>query len=301
MTDWGLLSIFATGLSIAPTIDMEKNYLTTDKGRITYRTFRPPQASAHGQHDRWLVFLPGLSADHRLFERQTEYFAQSWNCLVWDPPAHGESRPFGLDFTMDNLAGYLHQILEKEGIARCVLIGQSFGGYVAQAFISRYSGVASGFVSIDSAPLVRQYYSKAERWLLKHTYGFYMCFPWKLLIKSGAYSCAETRYGRELMRTTMLSYGKKEYCRLAAAGYRILSEQLSGETHAPDCPVLLICGKKDRQITNIYSRKWAAEARLQVHWVEGAGHNANTDRPDIVNDLIETFLTALPSHQSPPR
>ena len=88
---------------------------------------------------------------------------------------------------------------------------------------------------------------------------------------------------------------------LAAAGYRILSEQLSGETHAPDCPVLLICGKKDRQITNIYSRKWAAEAKLHVHWVEGAGHNANTDRPDIVNDLIETFLAALPSHQSPPR
>ena len=280
---------------------MEKKYLTTDKGRITYRTFRPPQASAHGQHDRWLVFLPGLSADHRLFERQTEYFGQSWKCLVWDPPAHGESRPFGLDFTMDNLAEYLHQILKKEGIARCVLIGQSFGGYVAQAFIARYSGMASGFVSIDSAPLVRQYYSKAERWLLKHTYGFYMCFPWKLLVKSGTYSCAETRYGRELMRATMQSYGKKEYCRLAAAGYRILSEQLSGETHAPDCPVLLICGKKDRQITNIYNRKWAAEARLQVHWVEGAGHNANTDRPDFVNNLIETFLAALPSHQSPPR
>ena len=280
---------------------MEKKYHTTDKGRITYRTFCPPQTSAHGKHDRWLVFLPGLSADHRLFERQTEYFAQSWNCLVWDPPAHGESRPFGLDFTMDNLAGYLHQILEKEGIARCVLIGQSFGGYVAQAFIARYSGMASGFVSIDSAPLVRQYYSKAERWLLQHTSGFYMCFPWKLLVKSGTYSCAETRYGRELMRATMQSYGKKEYCRLAAAGYRILSEQLSGETHAPDCPVLLICGKKDRQITNIYNRKWAAEARLQVHWVEGAGHNANTDRPDIVNDLIETFLAALPSHQSPPR
>ena len=176
---------------------MEKKYLTTDKGRITYRTFCPPQTSAHGKHDRWLVFLPGLSADHRLFERQTEYFAQSWNCLVWDPPAHGESRPFGLDFTMGNLAEYLHQILKKEGIARCVLIGQSFGGYVAQAFIARYSGMASGFISIDSAPLVRQYYSKAERWLLKHTYGFYMCFPWKLLIKSGAYSCAETRYGQK--------------------------------------------------------------------------------------------------------
>lgn len=279
---------------------MEKKYLTTDKGRIAYRTFCPPQTSAHGQHDRWLVFLPGLSADHRLFEKQTEHFAPSWKCLVWDPPAHGESRPFRLDFTLDDLTEYLHRILEKEGIDCCVLVGQSFGGYVAQAFIARYKGVASGFVSIDSAPLGKQYYSKAERWLLKHMYGFYMCFPWGLLVKSGAYSCAETRYGRELMRVIMLSYGKKEYCQLAAAGYRILSEQLSAETQAPDCPVLLICGKKDRQITNIYSRKWAAEAKLHVHWVEGAGHNANTDRPDIVNNLIETFLNKTAQDQHLP-
>ena len=116
--------------------------------------------------DFWLVFLPGLSADHRLFEKQMEYFSKYRNCLVWDPPAHGESRPFDLDFTMDSLAGYLHRILQKEEIKECVLIGQSFGGYVAQAFISLFKGIAIGFVSIDSAPLDRRYYSKAELWLL---------------------------------------------------------------------------------------------------------------------------------------
>ena len=279
---------------------MEKKFLTTDKGRIAYRTFCPPQTSAHEPSDRWLVFLPGLSADHRLVEKQTEHFAPSWKCLVWDPPAHGESRPFRLDFTLDDLAEYLRRILEKEGIDCCVLIGQSFGGYVAQTFIAKYKGVADGFISIDSAPLGKQYYSKAERWLLKHMYGFYMCFPWGLLVKSGAYSCAETSYGRELMRATMQSYGKKEYCRLAATGYRILSDVLSREAHAPDCPVLLISGEKDRQITNIYNRKWAAKARLHVHWVEGAGHNANADRPDIVNRLIETFLGETAQSRHPP-
>lgn len=277
---------------------MIRNIINTDKGKIVYHTFRPDRHNNNEMNDLWLVFLPGLSADHRLFEKQTEYFSRFWNCLVWDPPAHGESRPFDLDFTLDSLAGYLHQILQKEGIKECVLIGQSFGGYVAQTFMSRFKGIALGFVSIDSAPLDRRYYSKAELWLLRHTYWFYMCFPWRLLVKSGSYSCAETEYGRKLMRTMMLSYGKKEYCRLAARGYLILAECLSSGTGNPHCPVLLISGKKDRQITNIYNRRWAAGAGMQVHWIDGAGHNANTDQPETVNDLIETFVNTLTSNSN---
>ena len=130
--------------------------------------------------------------------------------------------------------------LEKEGGGPCVLAGQSFGGYVAQAFMSRYKSLVRGFISIDSAPLDRKYYSVAELWLLKHTYRLYMCFPWKLLVKSGSFSCAETEYGRKLMKTMMLSYGKKEYCRLAARGYRLLADALSMKHDIPACPVLLI-------------------------------------------------------------
>ena len=273
--------------------NMTKNTLNTSNGKIVYRTLCPPRPVAGDDDGLWLVFLPGLSADHRLFEKQTEYLSKSWNCLVWDPPAHGESRPFELDFTLESLAEWLYQILEKEGVSSCALVGQSFGGYVAQAFMSRFKGIVRGFVSIDSAPLDRQYYSKAELWLLKHTYWLYMCFPWRLLVKSGSYSCAETPYGRGLMREMMLSYGKKEYCRLAARGYLILAECLAAEPYSPECPTLLISGKKDRQITNIYSRKWAAGRGEQVHWIDGAGHNSNTDQPETVNRMIERFINGL--------
>ena len=93
----------------------------------------------------------------------------------------------------------------------------------------------------------------------------------------------------------MLSYGKKEYCRLAARGYRLLADALSMKPDIPACPVLLISGKKDRQITNIYNRRWAAGAGKSVHWIEGAGHNSNADRPEEINRLIETFLKEITS------
>ena len=39
-----------------------------------------------------LIFLPGLTADHRLFDKQIEYFEGKYPVLVWDAPGHA-SRP----------------------------------------------------------------------------------------------------------------------------------------------------------------------------------------------------------------
>lgn len=55
-----------------------------------------------GSQEVCLVFLPGLTADHTLFDAQMAHFSGKLGCLVWDAPAHGESRPYPLDFTMDD-------------------------------------------------------------------------------------------------------------------------------------------------------------------------------------------------------
>ena len=33
-----------------------------------------------------LIFLPGLTADHRLFDKQVEYFEGKYNMIIWDAP-----------------------------------------------------------------------------------------------------------------------------------------------------------------------------------------------------------------------
>ena len=35
-----------------------------------------------------LVFLPGLTVDHRSFDKQIQYFENRYNVIVWDAPAH---------------------------------------------------------------------------------------------------------------------------------------------------------------------------------------------------------------------
>ena len=167
-----------------------------------------------------LVFLPGLTADHRLFEKQTEYFEKKYNVFVWDAPGHAASWPFTLEFDIMDKARWLNEILEKEQIIKPVLVGQSMGGYVAQAFAQFFSEKIKGFVAIDSAPLQRKYITKIEIWLLKRMESVYYYYPWKLLLKSGTKGVATTKYGQKLMHEMMMEYDgdKKRYAKLSAHG-----------------------------------------------------------------------------------
>ncbi len=242
-----------------------------------------------------LVFLPGLTADHRLFEKQIEYFSGRCRLLVWDAPGHGASRPFILDYSLMDKVRWIREILDSEGIVRPVLVGQSMGGYVAQCFMGLYPGFAAGFVSIDSAPLQRRYVTGAEIWMLRNCEWMYRMFPWKLLVKAGSYGCAQTEYGRSLMKDMMLSYSHDEYCSLAGHGYGILADAMAADLpYVIDCPALLICGDTDKAAAAMrYNRAWTAISGIPLYWVPDAGHNSNTDRPDLVNSAIEDFCLKL--------
>ena len=106
-----------------------------------------------------LFFLHGLTANHTMFEQQFSAFEDTCNIIAWDAPAHGESRPY-LDFTYENASNGIKKILDECMISNVVLIGQSMGGFIAQAFICRYPETAKAFVSIDSTPY-GDYYSKS--------------------------------------------------------------------------------------------------------------------------------------------
>lgn len=242
-----------------------------------------------------LVFLPGLTADHRLFDKQVEAFREAYNVLVWDAPGHGASRPFRLEFSLDDKAAFLHGILAQEGITRPVLIGQSMGGYVAQCYMDRYPGMVGGFICIDSAPLKREYITAAELWMLKRTEPMYRAFPWKLLQRCGINGCAVSDYGRQLMCEMMAAFEKDEYCALAGHGFRILAEAI--EQNRPydiDCPALLICGEQDHAgSSKRYNRAWAKKTGFPLLWIKNAGHNSNTDQPELINASIENFIKEL--------
>ena len=264
----------------------ERSY-TTDKGTIRYWISDPVPGA------KTLVFLPGLTADHHLFDKQVEFFEPRCNVFVWDAPGHAASRPFELSFSLADKARWLHEILAVEGVDQPVLVGQSMGGYVSQAFMQYFPGETKGFVCIDSAPLQREYYTAAELWLLKRMTPVYRLYPHKALVRDGVKGCATTEYGQALMKATWDEsvYDHAYFCELAGHGFGILAEAIELELpYEVDCPTLLICGEKDAAgSTRRYNREWTKKTGLPLVWIEGAGHNSNTDRPDEVNALIAEF------------
>lgn len=247
----------------------------------------------------WLVLLPGLTADHTTFDPQIEYFTGKANLFSWDAPAHAASRPYPLDFSIDDMAHFLHDIFEAEGIEKPVFAGQSLGGYIAQAFIDLYPGEAGGFISIDSAPLKRCYYPNWEITLLRHTKGMYLSIPWVILKPWAQRGVSTSALGRSQMRTFMGSYTKSEYCDLVSYCYIKLADAIDeNRPYVIDCPALLLCGEKDAAgDVKAFNRKWTAGDDIELVWVPGAGHVSNADNPTFVNAQIEQFLTNLDSGQ----
>lgn len=264
---------------------IEKIY-ETEKGPIHYWT-----SDILVNEAITLVLLPGLTADHRLFEKQIAHFEGRRNLFVWDAPGHAASWPFELDFTLSDKARWLHEILEVEGIKNPLIIGQSMGGYVGQAFAELYPDEMAGFISIDSAPLQRSYVTAAEIWLLKKMQPVYYYYPWKSLLKTGSNGVATSTYGRQLMHEIMMTYDgdKARYAKLSGHGFYMLATAMEADLpYEIKCPALLICGTKDRAGSCIrYSRAWHKKSGIPLRWIRNAGHNSNTDSPAVVNNLIE--------------
>ena len=47
-----------------------------------------------------------------------------------------------------------------------------------------------------------------------------------------------------------------------------------------------------------FNRRWAKGEGLRIAWIAHAGHNANTDQPEVVNQLTANFLKEIEDMQS---
>jgi pimeloyl-ACP methyl ester carboxylesterase len=267
---------------------MREEFYKTDSGSIRY------WISMIDTDIVTLVLLPGLTADHRLFEKQIEYFKDKYNLFVWDAPAHAASWPFEYNFSLKDKTKWLKEILERENIKTPVVAGQSMGGYVGQVFSELYPEELKGFIAVDSAPIQRKYMKSWEIWLLKRLEFIFLCYPWKLLLKLITKAVAETGYGRNLMYEMMTEYDgdKRRFCKLISHGFKILAEAIEEDLpYAINCPALLICGEKDRTGSVIkFNKAWHEETGIPIEWIENAGHNSNTDKPETINRLIDNFI-----------
>ncbi len=265
---------------------MEKRTLLTERGPVNYWVSHVEGAPA-------LVLLHGLTADHTLFDKQVEAFEGRYTLIVWDAPAHGTSRPYnGFDYQL--AVSHLRELLDIEGITRATFVGQSMGGFIAQAFLAQNPAFGAGLVGIDTCPLGEKYYSRGDQWWLERVEGMARLYPLALLRWAMARVCARTAYARANMRAILATYTKDELCRLMGYGFGGFFT-INRDIVLP-CDVLLLVGAHDHTgKVRAYNSAWSQATGYPLVIVPDASHNANADNPTFVNAQIETFVATQAS------
>ncbi len=127
---------------------VERKYIDTDYGKISYlyREGKYPIIMLHG--------LGGLSNNWiKLFSRISDDFM----LLAPDMLGHGKSPKPGIDYTIDLQSDMVHNFIQKLNILDPVIIGNSYGGWVAINYSLNHDDIKC-MVLVDSAGLMDENY-----------------------------------------------------------------------------------------------------------------------------------------------
>lgn len=112
-----------------------------------------------------LVFLHGLCEDGLIWENFVSGFEKTFRILRPDFPGCGQSSLTvdPLSFTINDYADAVFEILKKEGLKECAVIGHSMGGYSALALAEKYPDFLKGMCLFHSSAFADDDNKKAER------------------------------------------------------------------------------------------------------------------------------------------
>nr|WP_280953712.1 alpha/beta hydrolase [Symbiobacterium terraclitae] len=240
----------------------------------------------NGRPGRPLFFLHGAGLDHRMFAPQYPAFDPEYALFAWDARGHGRSA--GVQgFSVDLLVADLLAVMDREGIARATLIGQSMGGNLAQEVAMRHPDRVEALVVID-ATRNSQRLRAWEAASLRLAAPLLRLTPFDWLVEGSAWACSRRPEVQQYVRECMRHVGKARFCEVMVRVFDFVAYR--PELRCPE-RTLLICGAEDRT-GNIRKSMtaWAREEGLEFHMLPGARHNANQDAPEETNRIIREFL-----------
>lgn len=249
--------------------------------------------------------LLGLHGGPGIDGSQMRYFlepAQEWSTVVVpDQRGHGLSdRSEPAKWTLSQWAEDVHDLIQRLGLEDVILVGTSFGGFVAQHFLAAYPGVARGAVIIGSSPRRASVDEIVERY--RDVGGDEAASVMRLTMTEPG-PTSEAEWGRvcaplsrirppddgldRIQRERINTPEVNAHFMKALAGL-----DLRADLAAATDPILVMVGEKDpltppRLAAEI--QQHAPHADVTVEVVAGASHQVLWDQPSQTLDRIREF------------
>jgi len=234
-----------------------------------------------------------LHAGHGIEERDPliERLSKHYKVIAPSHPGFGNSpRPDEID-TVDDIVYVYLDLIEDLGLTDIVLVGISFGGWIAAELAIKGSGRFSKMVLID--PVGVKFGDRETRDIfdiysttIDDIPGLFFADREKGMTALGQLDFqnmdedAVARFARN--REALLLYGWSP---------TLYNPKLKGRLHRIKVPTLVLWGADDSVVSAEYGRKYAdAIPGAQFEVIEKAGHYGYLEQPAAFADKIETFL-----------
>lgn len=252
-----------------------------------------------------LLMHGGPGFDHTGFKPLFSRLADIAQVIYYDHRSHGRSDPRPpAEWTLDTFADDIVRLCDALGIDKPIVLGQSFGGFVAQRYIARHPAHAAKVILSSTSPhlgldrklamferlggadareAARAFWSApgAPSWAAYERHCRHLYNPTRPANDDAA---RRARFNREILFTS-------------AGGEQQTMNLLPGLAHA-QCPVLVLAGALDPVCPLADARDIAAA--LPAHLMQftefaNCGHGVWRDEPDAALARLREFITR-PGH-----
>jgi 3-oxoadipate enol-lactonase len=242
-----------------------------------------------------MVFWPSLLMDGRMWRAQAAHFGDRYRIVMVDSPGHGLSDPLTRNFTLDECAHALCQILDALRIQDCILVGNSWGGMMGGVFAATYPQRTRAAILMNCSASAVGWRQKVEFLMLAALLSRLREMPGLLLRRAViAFTGPTTEATRPevvaQIRASVLEANPRSvhWAVRSVVPYRVdRHRQLTGIRS----PVLVVAGAEDRTFP-------VPETKAMADSIPGSrfvvlpriGHLAGLEAPNTVNEVIERFL-----------
>jgi pimeloyl-ACP methyl ester carboxylesterase len=241
-----------------------------------------------------VVLLHGFGENSDVWKLQVDFLEDSYQLVIPELPGSGQSAMMN-DMSMEGMAEVIKQILDKERIEKCTLVGHSMGGYITLAFAEKYPGLLKGFGLFHSSAFADNEEKKATR---KKGIAFieqHGAFEFLKTATPNLFS-ARTKEERPELIDQQIA-GLSNFLPPSLVSYYEAMMQRPDRTHVlktSAVPVLFIMGKDDNAIPiKDVLQQCHLPGKSYIHVLNNSGHMGMLEEADKSNKALAHFISEI--------